>query len=325
MEYVAVKGCDKMLMSKRIIFVGGKGGVGKSTSAAALALLHAKQNKKTLLISTDPAHNVGDIFHIKLTNQATKVSPNLFAIEIDPTVESNRYIQTVKENIHGVVKSSMLDEVNRQIDAASSSPGAEEAALFDRIVSIILDEGEKFDSIIFDTAPTGHTIRLLTLPELMSVWIDGMLERRKKRNDNYVQLLNDGEAIEDPIYQVLQKRKERFSAVRKILLNKEVTGFIFVLNPERLPILETSKAIKLLQKHQLDVEGLIVNKVLSQEINGDFWKKRKETEREYLAWINKEFSNQEIHHIPLFETDINSVALLENYAKKLAEQTGASF
>ncbi|WP_456275803.1 ArsA family ATPase [Bacillus sp. AK128] len=310
-----------MLMNKKIIFVGGKGGVGKSTSAAALALLHAKQNKKTLLISTDPAHNVGDIFHIELKNHATRVASNLDALEIDPTLESNRYIKTVKENIQGVVKSTMLDEVNRQIDAASSTPGAEEAALFDRIVSIILDEGENYETIIFDTAPTGHTIRLLTLPELMSVWIDGMLERRKKRNDNYVQLLNDGEPIEDPIYQVLQKRKERFAAVRKILLDQAITGFIFVLNPERLPILETSKAIKQLHKHQLEVEGLVVNKVLSEEITGDFWRKRRETEGEYLEWIEREFSKQEIRYIPLFETDINSVGLLEDYAEKLEVQS----
>ncbi|WP_246938513.1 ArsA family ATPase [Bacillus pinisoli] len=314
-----------MLMNKRILFVGGKGGVGKSTSAAALALLHAKEKKKTLLISTDPAHNVGDIFHKELTNQPIMVLPNLNAIEIDPALESKRYIQSVKENIHGVVKSTMLDEVNRQIDAASSSPGAEEAALFDRIVSIILDEGEKYDTIIFDTAPTGHTLRLLTLPELMGVWIDGMLERRKKRNENYVQLLNDGEPIEDPIYEVLQKRKERFAAVRKILLNKGMTGFIFVLNPERLPILETSKAIKLLKNHELEVEGLIVNKVLSEQVEGEFWKKRKETEREYVRWIHKEFKNQDIHFIPLFETDINSVDLLEEYANKLATGSRIAF
>lgn len=310
-----------MFGSKKVIFVGGKGGVGKSTSAAALALLHAQQNKKTLLVSTDPAHNVGDIFHKSLKNQAIEVYPNLNVIEIDPTIEARNYIKTVKENIHGVVKSHMQDEVNRQIDAAGSSPGAEEAALFDRIVSIILDDSDKYDTIIFDTAPTGHTIRLLTLPELMGVWIDGMLERRKRRNETYTQLLNDGEPIEDPIYQVLLKRKERFTSVRGILLNKELTGFIFVLNPERLPILETSKALKQLRKHQLEVKTLLINKILTQEAEGEFWKKRKDNEKEYLAWIEKEFPNQQKLYIPLFETDINSVSLLEEFAESIVEFT----
>ncbi len=306
-----------MIGKKKILFVGGKGGVGKSTSAAAIALLHAQQNIKTLLISTDPAHNVGDIFHKKLNNRGTEVYPNLDAIEIDPTIESQNYIKTVKENIQGVVKSHMQEEVNRHIDAASSSPGAEEAAMFDRMVSIILDESKNYETIIFDTAPTGHTIRLLTLPELMGVWIDGMLERRKKRNENYTQLLNDGEPIVDPIFQVLQKRKERFAAVRGMLLNKDLTGFIFILNPERLPILETAKALKLLEKHQLEVNTLFINKILSDNLQGDFWKKRKENEQEYLSWIEKEFPGKQKYYIPLFETDINSIFLLESFADHL--------
>jgi arsenite-transporting ATPase len=308
-----------MLMKKKILFVGGKGGVGKSTSAAAIALLHAKQNDRTLLVSTDPAHNVGDIFHRTLKNKPIEVYNNLDAIEIDPSIESKNYIKTVKENIRGVVKSTMQEEVNRQIDAASSSPGAEEAALFDRIVSIILDEGEKYDTVIFDTAPTGHTIRLLTLPELMSVWIDGMLERRKKRNENYTQLLNDGEPIEDPIFAVLQRRKERFAAVREVLLNKEKTGFIFVLNPERLPILETAKAISTLAKHKLEVNTVVINKILSEDIEGDFWRKRKDIEKDYVKQIEQEFSKQLKLYIPLFDTDINSISLLERYADCLKE------
>lgn len=310
-------GGNKMIGDKRIIFVGGKGGVGKSTSAAALALLHSQHGLKTLLVSTDPAHNVGDIFHKSLHNQALEVYPGLDAVEIDPEIESKNYIKTVKENIRGVVGSHMQEEVNRQIDAASSSPGAEEAALFDRIVSIILDEGKHYDTIIFDTAPTGHTIRLLTLPELMGVWIDGMLERRKKRNDTYTQLLNDGEPIEDPIYKVLQRRKERFTAVRKIILNKKLTGFIFILNPERLPIIETANALKLLGRHDISVNTLFVNKIISEDTDGEFLKKRKENEKEYLSKIENEFPAQQKLYIPLFETDINSIGLLEEFATHL--------
>ena len=306
-----------MIGDRKIVFVGGKGGVGKSTSAAALAILHAQNDHKTLLISTDPAHNVGDIFHKSLKNQALEVYPGMDAIEIDPEIESRKYIKTVKEHIQGVVSSHMQDEVNRQIDATSSSPGAEEAALFDRIVSIILDEGRHYDTIIFDTAPTGHTIRLLTLPELMSVWIDGMLERRKKRNDTYTQLLNDGEPIDDPIYKVLQRRKERFSAVREIILNKDMTGFIFVLNPERLPIIETANALRLLDRHDIRVNTLFINKFLAENIDGEFLKKRKSNEQEYISKIEQEFPTQQKFYIPLFETDINSVKLLEDFAEHI--------
>ncbi|MCM3567102.1 ArsA family ATPase [Neobacillus mesonae] len=300
---------------KKTWFVGGKGGVGKSTSAAAFALLLSQQQRKTLLVSTDPAHNIGDIFHKPLKNRPVEAAPNLDAIEIDPAAESRSYIKTVKENIRGVVSAHMQEEVNRQIDAAGSSPGAEEAALFDRIVSIILDEGEQYESIVFDTAPTGHTIRLLTLPEIMGVWIDGMLERRKKATDNYTQLLNDGEPVDDPIYKVLQRRKQRFAAVRRILLDNQSTGFLFVLNAERLPILETAKALKLLEKHGLKVQTLLINKILGEEADGEFLQKRKVNQKEYLTWIKQEFPNQEKCYIPLFPTDINSISLLTSFAE----------
>lgn len=306
-----------MIGKNKIIFVGGKGGVGKSTSASAIALLHAQQGYKTLLVSTDPAHNVGDIFHKPLNNRAIRVYPGLDAVEIDPEIEAKNYINSVKENIRGVVSSHMQEEVNRQIEAASSSPGAEEAALFDRIVSIILDEGKEYDTVVFDTAPTGHTIRLLTLPELMGVWIDGMLERRKKRNETYTQLLNDGEPIDDPIYKVLQKRKERFSTVRKIILNNNQTGFIFVLNPERLSIIETAKALQLLGRHNISINTLFINKILNEDIDGEFLKRRKELEKDYISSIEKEFPSQQKLYIPLFEQDINSIKLLEDFAEHI--------
>ncbi len=306
-----------VLDDAKIMFVGGKGGVGKSTSAAALALICAKQGKKTLLVSTDPAHNVGDIFHKNVGNKITNVYPNLFALEINPIDESKRYIESVKGNLKGLVKSTMIDEVNRQIDTASSTPGAEEAAMFDRIVSIVLEDGTNFDRIVFDTAPTGHTVRLLSLPELMSVWIDGMLERRKKINKNYSQLLNDGEPVEDPIYEVLQKRKEKFAKVREVLLDSKQTRFIFVLNPERLPILETERAIKLLNSHHLHVKTLIINKILPDMVDSDFFYRRKEQEKEYLNLIETTFENQVLKTVPLFEEDIFSIEMLEKFADQL--------
>lgn len=305
----------KEIKNKKILFVGGKGGVGKSTSSAALALAFSRDGEKTLLVSTDPAHNLGDIFHKKVGSIKTPLEHNLWGIEIDPAIESKRYIDSVKENLRGLVKSTMVDEVHRQIDMASASPGADEAALFDRMISVILEESQEFDKIVFDTAPTGHTIRLLTLPELMGVWIDGMLERRKKINKNYTQLLNDGEPVDDPIYEVLQKRKEKFSKVREFILDGKKTGFIFVLNPERLPILETEAAIKQLDKYHLHVKTLIVNKVLPKEADGVFLEKRRKTESAYLEEMRKVFKKQSMIKIPLFEEDVSDMQKLGVFAE----------
>ncbi|KIL52927.1 ArsA family ATPase [Jeotgalibacillus campisalis] len=292
------------VLTKRIIFVGGKGGVGKSTSAAAIALKSAQKGHRTLLISTDPAHNVGDIFDREIGGRNTKVSENLFALEIDPEIETANYIKGVKENIKGMVQTSMMEEVHRQLDTAKASPGADEAALFDKLVSIILEELSQFDKLIFDTAPTGHTIRLLTLPDLMGVWIEGLLEKRKKTNENYAALLNDGEPVEDPIYSVLKNRQERFSKARDLLLNEKETGFIFVLNAERLPILETKKAVDLLVKYDLHVRTLIVNKVLPEEADGQFIMDRKKHEQPYIAKIKDTFGDKQLIWVPLNSHDI---------------------
>lgn len=302
------------VLNKSIIFVGGKGGVGKSTSAAAIAWKSARQGNRTLLVSTDPAHNVGDIFNQKIGGKIVEIAKDLYALEIDPEIETATYIKGVKDNIKGIVHSSMMEEVHRQLDTAKASPGADEAALFDKLISIILEERANYDKLVFDTAPTGHTIRLLTLPELMGVWIDGLLEKRKKTNENYAALLNDGEPVEDPIYEVLKTRQDRFSKAREILLNEKETGFIFVLNPERLPILETEKAIELLQKYHIHIKTLIINKVLPNEIDGAFFLERKKHEKKYTQLIEGTFSQQQLIYIPLFSQDIDSKNQLEYFS-----------
>ncbi|AUJ26873.1 MULTISPECIES: ArsA family ATPase [Virgibacillus] len=301
-------------LHKKIAFIGGKGGVGKSTSAAALAWKRAKEGRKTLLVSTDPAHNLGDIFEENIGGRIKKVSSHLDVLEIDPEQETTAYINSVKENMKGIVQPSMINEVNRQLDTAKASPGADEAALFNKLISIIIEEHQHYDQCIIDTAPTGHTIRLLTLPELMGIWIDGLLQRRKKTNENYTQLLNDGEPIEDPIYHVLEGRKGRFAKARELLLDDERTGFIFVVNPESLSITETDKAIRLLHQHEIYVKNIIVNKLLPEQVDGNFFAKRKQMEQTYVQKIEAIFKEQKKWYVPLFHHDIMDKRQLETFS-----------
>ncbi|WNF25044.1 ArsA family ATPase [Mesobacillus jeotgali] len=313
------------MMDKKIYFIGGKGGVGKSTTSAAMALLLAKKEKRILLVSTDPAHNTGDLFHRNFTGgKIERATRNLDVLEIDSEQESRNYINGVKGNLKGLVKATMLEEVNRQIDMAASSPGAEEAALFDKITSLVLEEIANYDAIVFDTAPTGHTIRLLTLPELMGVWMDGLLERRKKVNENYAQWMNDGEIVDDPLYDKLNERKNRFKRVREILLDGTQTEYIFVLNAERLPILETVKAIETLHQHGIHVNSIVVNKVIPEEADGRFMAQRRSNERLYLDEIEEKFKNQRQIFLPLLEQDISSLSSLELISGILGKQINMS-
>ncbi len=144
---------------------GGKGGVGKSTSAAAIAWQSAKAGYRTLLVSTDPAHNVGDIFNEQIGGRTKEIADNLYALEIDPEIETENYIKGVKNNIRGTVHTSMMEEVNRQLDTAKASPGADEAALFDKLIHIILEERQHFDKLVFDTVDL-HYLREQRAAEL---------------------------------------------------------------------------------------------------------------------------------------------------------------
>ncbi|MBB6450704.1 arsenite-transporting ATPase [Geomicrobium halophilum] len=301
-----------------ILFFGGKGGVGKSTCSSAFALSAAQKGKKVLLVSTDPAHNLEDLFAVTIGDKISWLQENLYGLEIDSEKESKRYIAGVKENLDGLVHSHRISEVHRQIDMAAHSPGAEESALFDALVTIILEETANFDLIVFDTAPTGHTLRLLSLPEMMEAWIDGMLKRRRTVNENYSQLLNDGEPVEDPIYQTLMKRKQKFSEARKWLLDKKNTGFIYVLTPERLPIEETTRAVEQLSQAKMNVNTLIVNKCLPQETDqSSFFQKRRQQEQQYVQRIQYDFKKQKKVFLPLLAEDISTRENLEEIASHL--------
>jgi arsenite-transporting ATPase len=307
------------LLTKRTVFFAGKGGVGKTTCAAAFALVSARAARRTLLVSTDPAHNLGDIFGIRIGTNITPVVDNLWALEIDQDAETRMYLEQVKSNLRKAVQTTMLEEVHRQIDLAASAPGASEAAMFDRMVSILLDDAERFDVIVFDTAPTGHTIRLLSLPDLMGVWINGLLRRRQRRNDDYSQLLGDGEPIDDPIFEVLNQRRQRAAEVSRLLLDSKVTGFVFVLVPEYLPIAETRRSIDQLRQYDLRVGTLIVNKLLPETVTDPFFRERLEQQHEYRKQIDVDFPDQVKLELPLLGRDINTPESLQIISRHIEQ------
>lgn len=308
----------KTLFKKEILFFGGKGGVGKSTSASAFALASAEAGYRTLLVSTDPAHNLSDLFDQTIGDEKTALADNLWGMEIDPQQEASRYIERVKQNLKGVVRSSMADEVNRQIDMAAVSPGSDESALFDRLIHIILEEKEAMDTIVFDTAPTGHTVRLLSLPEMMEAWMEGMLKRRSKVNDNYSQWMNDGEPVEDPIYQILMERKDRFSSVRRILMDPKRTACVYVLVPEKLPIAETKRALQLLEQVNMPVPAILINKCMPESAGSSpFIQKRRAQEADYIKQIKEAFPGQQQTYLPLLEEDIHSIADIRTIAEAI--------
>lgn len=308
------------MTSTPIVFFSGKGGVGKTTLAAAHSLAQADKGKRVLLVSTDPAHNLGDTFGCTLSGEPRTVATDLDAVEVDPNVECQRYIARVKENIRATVRSTLIEEAERHIDMAAQSPGAYEAALFDRMVAIILDEaafGEEggYDQVVFDTAPTGHTIRLLNLPELMGAWVDGLLRHRHAHNRERSQWLGSNEAPEDPLYELLHARRRRIATMRDQLLDPQRSSFVFVLTPEHLPIQETRRAVSELAEHGLQVSALAINKLLPQEAGESaFLAQRRASQEQHLASIERHLAALPRSYISLQGEDIQSLQALRQIA-----------
>jgi arsenite-transporting ATPase len=250
------------------------------------------------------------------------VCDGFWAMEIDPAHEADLYIQGVKERIAESTAPRLLAEVERQIDVARVSPGAEEAALFERFTRLIEEADTQFDRIVFDTAPTGQTLRLLSLPELMSAWIGGLIGQRKKVNALGRMWRNvagaaagDSTAGEDPVLAALEERRERFGRARKVLTDSRRTAFVFVVTPERLPIWETEKAIGSLTKYKIPVGAVFVNRVIPEKAGGAFLESRRQQEAEYLARIDRSFDTLPVHHVPLMESDVVGVDALRQLAQ----------
>lgn len=303
-----------------LVFFGGKGGVGKTTLAAAFATLTARRGERTLLVSTDPAHSTGDLLGIDLSGEPRRVDERLWAVEIDAAADAARYVERIKRDARESVSAGVLPAVDRHLDLARSSPGTEESAMFERFVELMALQPEEFDRIVFDTAPTGHTLRLLTLPALLTAWVEGMVRQREKVSGMERMLRNlagDETAGEDPILGRLRERRDRFHDARHRLI--EEAGFYLVLIPERLPIEETSRALTALTEGRVSVEALIVNRVLPDRAEGDFMRARLEQQTEYLSEIGRRFSDHRIICIEQAARDITGADGLGAVAGQLGE------
>lgn len=306
------------LLDREVLFFGGKGGVGKTTCAAAMALAASRAGRKVLLVSTDPAHSTSDIFERPIGADPTELLPNLWGLEIDAATESARYVREVKDRVRDLFGHAILKEAYKQIDLAASMPGAEEVALFDRMGGLIRGEDTRFDLVIFDTAPTGHTLRLVKMPELMDAWIRALTRSRR------AMLGVEGDDKNDPILVSLQDRFDRLQGLRARLMSGRTSAFVLVLIPERLPIEETARALTQLDETGVKVGGLVVNRVLPRETTDAFLAARREQEQVYLDEIATRFANRPRVYLPQFRRDVYGLSSLGPVADALAAATGVT-
>ena len=196
-------------------------------------------------------------------------------------------------------------------------PGVEEVAVFDRMSDLIIDRFDAYDLLIFDTAPTGHTLRLLRMPELVSTWIAALSRRRRallSLNQDIDRVRLAPEAIdpdEDPVLRTLDQRREKLEQVRARLMQHNFTGFVLVVIPERLPIEETARAAEILRDSNVNVCGVVVNRVLPDDLEGGFYQSRWKQEQVYVEEIKRRFAAYPLTWVPQFETDVYGLETLE--------------
>jgi len=298
----------------RITFFGGKGGVGKTTCAAAYAVGQAGMGHRVLLVSTDPAHSLSDLLEQSLTMKPRQVAERLYAMELSPSESLRRYLGEVKENLQALASPELRQAAAKQAELAMQAPGAEDAALFDEMVRLVLDGNRDYQEIVFDTAPTGHTLQLLNLPEVMGTWADGLLARRTETADHWPDRAGQTEMPEDRAASILRKRRDRFVAMRDYLRDGARTRFIPVLNPDTLSREETGRMVKALRSQSITVDSLVINRVLPESaVSGEspFWQQRKATEAEHLLAIERDFHDLQRVIVPLEAGEIQGLAALK--------------
>jgi arsenite-transporting ATPase len=318
------------LLDRDVVFFGGKGGVGKTTCSAAFALAASRRGRRVLLVSTDPAHSTSDIFERPIGGAERELLPNLSAIEIDADREALRYVGEVKRDIERMFSAGVVRQAHRQIDMAAASPGLAEVALLDRMIDLIVQHAgvaHPYDLIVFDTAPTGHTLQLLRMPDAMTTWIQALVKHRRARLEIDSGGGGGGQPPDhrdqtatldaDPILTALERRRQRLTTLRDHVTDRARTSFALVTIPERLAIEETARAAELLSETGIDVGALIVNRILPDGLSGDFYSSRKAQEMTYLAEIARRFTRLPRTDVRQLPRDVYGLDTLGEISRQL--------
>ncbi|WP_201570874.1 ArsA family ATPase [Psychrobacter nivimaris] len=325
-------GLVEQLEIQPIIFIGGKGGVGKTTTAAALASYYASQQQKTLIVSTDPAHSLGDVLNVRLNNEKTVISPYLDAIELNPDVIVDEHFAQVERTIKAYANPDMMPKIREHLRLSKSAPGAQEAAMLESMCHHLVEAADAgYEHIIFDTAPTGHTLRLLVLPEMMGAWTDGLLAQQRRQaklrsvathldshNQKNSAQKND---VANPFaakksdrweqaVSVLEKRKQLFRQAGLLLHDRTQTAIVLVMTADVLPLAETKRAIEQLEDSKLMPAAIVINQLITPTQSDSFWQQRADRQQQIMQDIEQSFTKYPLYPIYLQQTDVRGTDAL---------------
>lgn len=313
----------------RLLLFGGKGGVGKTTTSSATAVWLADSGLRVLLVSSDPAHSTSDSLGVTIGSKVTPIEgvDGLWGLEMDPEAKISSLLPKVGSAMEKMNSSGGLGSLGMMLDPNAKDeikdikgeiktsdmvlPGLDEAMAFDELLQHV--EDPNWDVIVFDTAPTGHTLRFLSLPELIEAWSDRLI--RMMRISGGIRSMMFGRKESDAMKDELEKFQRRVLHVRRVLSNDEITSFTLVTIPERMGVNETIRAKNSLQEFNLPIGGCLVNR-LTPEFDHPFLKTRRDAELEIIEEL-KDSLGVDVSCMELFETEVVGIERLREVGQYL--------
>ena len=294
----------------RLLLFGGKGGVGKTTTSTSTAVGLADAGLKVLLVSSDPAHSTSDSLGVQLNSSPMEVEgvPGLWGLELDPEARISDHIPKLTESLGPLMGGESLDMNASEMVL----PGLDEAMAFDELLKHL--ENPDWDVIVFDTAPTGHTLRFLALPEIIEKWADKIIKMHRVTGGIRAMMFGakDGEKMKNE----LDKFRRRVLHVRRILCNPDVTRFTLVTIPEKMGVNETVRAHEALAEFNLPVSGCVINR-MTPDLDHEFIQTRRINEKSNIELLNSQLPNLHLHEVELKETDIHGLESLREMSDEL--------
>ena len=285
----------------RIIIFTGKGGVGKSSVAAATAMKSAGEGVKTLLVSTDMAHNLGDIFERSLGKEPEEVMENLDAYEIDPEHVMKSDFAEIMDYITGL----LAEKTSLQMQDLGILPGMEELFSLLRIAEIY--ESGVYERIIIDCAPTGETLALLKFPELMSWYMEKLFPIGKIGVRVLAPVSKSVFQVEMPSSRAMsdiEKLYVRLAGLQELLKDRAVSSVRIVTTPEKMVVEETKRNYMYLNLYDFNVDGLYINRILPKDLGNPFFDRWLTIQSGYVEYLKENFGALPIYEIPWYDEEL---------------------
>lgn len=306
-------------------FFGGKGGVGKTVLAGAAAVAFANMGRRTMLASTNPVHSLSGMLDQNVFGSATPVTgvDNLWAYEIDTKDTIERSKVEIKDKIDYFLKfAEIRGQADEFIESATMNPAFEESAMFENMIDIMFRD--EYDVYVFDTAPTANARRLLGMSSVYSLWVNKMMESRKEAQAMRISLSYSKKGKEeqkDPLMDYLLDFQDRMGHAKELLTDPAKTAFFFVTLPEALPIAVIRRFISWFHEFGIPVGGVVVNMLIDKTSVSnkadEFVRNRVAMQDEYMVEIKDQFDGMVRAVLPLFETEIRGVDMLQRTASLL--------